>query len=86
MQRLGWHRKTILGRVRHPKRIATSTAHSGGDRRVHPGVPSVTGGAALGKFAGDRNVDGRDVVARDPFELPFAKYRNASARPEPCVF
>src|SRR5271170_8117493 len=43
----------------------TSAAHPGGDRRVHAGVPGVAGGAAVGKFAGDRNLGGRDAGARD---------------------
>src|ERR1039458_4348344 len=49
----------------------TSAAHPGGDRRVHPGVLGVTGGAALGEFAGDRNVGGCDVGARDTRAYSF---------------
>src|SRR5271155_6190618 len=44
----------------------TGTAHPGGDRRVHAGVLGVAGGAALGEFAGDRNLGGCDAGARDP--------------------
>src|ERR1700685_4260526 len=43
----------------------TSTAHSGGDRRVYAGVLGATGGATLGEFAGDRNLGGCDAGARD---------------------
>src|SRR5215467_5984988 len=50
------------------------SAHSGGDRRVYAGVPGVAGGATLGKFAGDRNVGGCDVGARDPGTHSFRQW------------
>src|ERR1035437_7282656 len=43
----------------------TGAARPGGDRRVHAGVFGAAGGAAFGKLAGDRNVGGCDVGARD---------------------
>src|SRR5450631_572147 len=58
----------------------TSTAHSGGDRRVLEGVFGVAGGAALGKFAGDRNLGGRDVVARDPRAHSFGQWAGVHSR------
>src|SRR5208282_2820801 len=50
-----------------------STAHPGGDRRVHARVFGVAGGTALGEFAGDRNVGGCDVGARDPGTHSFGQ-------------
>src|ERR1039458_6330136 len=43
----------------------TSATHTGGDRRVYAGMFGVAGGAALGEFAGDRNVGGCNVGAWD---------------------
>src|ERR1035441_8939442 len=58
----------------------TSAAHPGGDRRVHPGVLGVTGGAALGEFAGDRNVGGCDVGARDTRAYSFGQWAGVHCR------
>src|SRR5450432_2077282 len=51
----------------------TSAAHSGGDRRVYAGVSGVAGGTASGKFAGDRDVGGCDVGARNSGAHPFGQ-------------
>src|SRR5271155_5094167 len=52
----------------------TSATRPGGDRRVHAGVLGVAGGAALGEFAGDRNVGGCDVGARDSRAHTFGQW------------
>src|ERR1700733_8114588 len=52
----------------------TSATRPGGDRRVHAGVLGVAGGAALGEFAGDRNVGGCDVGARDTRAHSFGQW------------
>ncbi len=49
-------------------------ADSGGDRRVHAGLFGVASGAALGEFAGDRNVGRCDVGARDPGAHSFGQW------------
>ena len=43
-------------------------------------LPGVTGGAALGKFAGDRNVGGRDVVAGDSGAHSFGQWAGVHCR------
>src|SRR5271168_226260 len=58
----------------------TSAAHPGGDRRVHAGVLGIEGGAALGKFASDRNVGGCDVGARDPRTHSFGQWARVHCR------
>src|SRR5450759_5776144 len=55
-------------------------AHPGGDRRVHAGVLGVAGGAAFGKFAGDRNVGGCDVGARDPRAYTVGQWAGVHCR------
>src|SRR5450759_3412207 len=55
-------------------------AHPGGDRRVHAGVLGVAGGAALGEFAGDRNVGGCDVGARDPRAYTVGQWAGVHCR------
>src|SRR5450631_2921609 len=56
----------------------TGAARPGGDRRVHAGVFGAAGGAAFGKLAGDRNVGGCDVGARD--SLAAAAQQSAGSR------
>src|ERR1039458_7214025 len=58
----------------------TGVAHPGGDRRVHAGVLGVAGGAALVKFAGDRNVGGCDVDARDTRAHSFGQWAGVHRR------
>src|SRR5271165_6682071 len=58
----------------------TSAAHPGGDRRVYAGVFGVAGGTALGKYAGDRNVGGCDVGARDPGAHSFGQWAGVHCR------
>src|SRR5450631_367674 len=58
----------------------TSAAHPRGDRRVYAGVFGVAGGAAFGEFAGDRNVGGCDVGARDPGTHSFGQWAGVHCR------
>src|SRR5450755_3858019 len=58
----------------------TGAADSGGDRRVHAGMFGVASGAALGEFAGDRNVGGCDVGARDPGTHSFGQWAGVHCR------
>src|ERR1019366_5655682 len=58
----------------------TSAAHPGGDRRVYAGVFGVAGSAALGEFAGDRNVGGCDVGARNPGAHSFGQWAGVHCR------
>src|SRR5450759_5031220 len=55
----------------------TSAAHLGGDRRVHPGVLGVAGGAA---FGGDRNAGGCDVGAGDTRAYSFGQWAGVYCR------
>jgi len=57
-----------------------STAHPGGDRRIYTGVFGIVGGAALGKFAGDRNVGRSDVGAWNPGAHSFGQWPEFIAR------
>src|ERR1019366_5483651 len=52
----------------------TSAARPGGDRRIYAGVFGVAGGAALGKFAGDRYVGRCDVGAGDSGAYSFGQW------------
>src|SRR5450432_3542447 len=58
----------------------TGAARPGGDRRVHAGVFRAAGGAAFGKFAGDRNVGGCDVGARDTRAHTFGQWAGVHCR------
>src|ERR1017187_3588069 len=58
----------------------TSAAHPGGDRRVHEAVLGVAGGAAFGKFAGDRNLGGCDASARDSGAHTFGQWAGVHCR------
>ena len=49
-------------------------ADAGGDRRVYAGVFGVAGGATFREFAGDRDVGGCDVGARDPRAHSFRQW------------
>src|ERR1700686_4233394 len=58
----------------------TGAARPGGNRRVHAGVFGAAGGAAFGKFAGDRNVGGCDVGARDTRAHTFGQWAGVHCR------
>src|SRR5271168_4100309 len=52
----------------------TRATRPGGNRRVHAGMFGTAGGAALGEFAGDRNVGGCDAGARDTGAHSFGQW------------
>src|SRR6266436_6219194 len=58
----------------------TSATRPGGDRRVYAGVLGVAGSAALGEFAGDRNLGGCDVGARDTGAYSFGQWAGVYCR------
>src|SRR5450631_1364613 len=55
-------------------------AHPGGDRRVYAGVFGIAGGAAFGEFAGDRNLGGCDVGARNTGAHTFGQWAGVHCR------
>jgi hypothetical protein len=61
----------------------TSATRPGGDRQVHEGMFGVAGGAALEEFAGDRNLGGCDVGARDTRAHTF-RQMDRSLLPRSC--
>src|SRR5229473_2884264 len=58
----------------------TSATRPGGDRRVHAGMFGAAGGAAFGKFAGDRHVGRCDVGAWDPRAYSFGQWAGVHCR------